>query len=188
MPHSRTEGGASWRTAWPVLVAFAFAALAASARAADLASASAVKAAYLHKFGSFVEWPAGTFRAGEPFVIGVYGDDAVASELEQLARRQGVEGRPLTVLRLREAGDAQALHLLFAGGPRPRKARDVLEAARGPVLTVADGVTSAQPGPVLSFGESRGRVYFIASLPAAAARNLKLSSRLLAVAQQVEGR
>src|SRR5687767_10010101 len=101
MPHSRTGEGSRWRLAGPALVAFAFLACTAPAHAADLARPSAVKAAYLHKFGSFVEWPEGTFRAGEPFVIGVYGDDAVASELEELARSQRVDGRPVTVLRLR---------------------------------------------------------------------------------------
>jgi hypothetical protein len=41
---------------------------------------------------------------------------------------------------------------------------------------------------VLHFTQEEGRVRFNASLTAAAARNLKLSAKLLAVAQQVEGR
>jgi len=41
-----------------------------------------VKAAFLFKFASFVEWPVGTFqRADEPLVIGVAGDDGVAASL-----------------------------------------------------------------------------------------------------------
>jgi hypothetical protein len=41
---------------------------------------------------------------------------------------------------------------------------------------------------VLCFTRDEDRVRFVASLRAAAARRLKLSARLLAVAQQVEGR
>ena len=47
---------------------------------------------------------------------------------------------------------------------------------------------AGDPGPVLFFTEEEGRVRFAASLPAAAARGLRLSSKLLAVAQKVEGR
>nr|WP_283254454.1 YfiR family protein [Ramlibacter paludis] len=150
---------------------------------------SAVKAAYLYKFGSFVEWPPGTFRGPEdPLVIGVWGDDAVASELDQLARGRSIEGHPVKVLRLREAEDANPLHILFAGGPREGRIRDVLAAVRGPVLTVADVPVGGNPGPVLHFTRDDGRVRFNASVSAAAARNLKLSAKLLAVALQVESR
>jgi hypothetical protein len=146
----------------------------AGARAQPLGAArdSAVKAAYLYKFGSFVEWPPGTFRGpNDPFVIGVWGDDAVASELTQLAHGRDIEGHPVKVLRLREAEDAHGLQILYAGGARESRIRDVL-ATRGRCCTTQED----------------GRVRFNASLPAAAARNLKLSAKLLAVALQVEGR
>ena len=150
---------------------------------------SAVKAAFLYKFASFVEWPPDAFRGpSEPFVIGVFGDEAVASELEQLTRGRSVEGHPVTVVRIREADAVGRLHMLFAGGPRESRIRDVLAAVRGPVLTVADGSAGGQPRPVLQFTNEEGRVRFTASLAAASARSLKLSSRLLAVAQHVEGR
>lgn len=168
--------------ALPLLVAGAW------AQPLGLARESAVKAAYLYKFGSFVEWPPGIFRsAGDAIVIGVYGDEAVASELEQLARGRAIEGHPVRVQRLREPEDLNPLHILYAGGPRESRIREMLAAVRGPVLTVADGAVGGQPGPVLYFTQDEGRVRFNASLPAAAARNLRLSARLLAVAQQVEG-
>ena len=44
----------------------------AQAQGLGLVRESAVKAAFLYKFGSFVEWPPGTFGApGASFVIGV---------------------------------------------------------------------------------------------------------------------
>ena len=163
--------------------------LPARAQPLGLARESAVKAAYLYKFGSFVEWPEGSFRgATDPFLIGVYGDDGVASELEQMARGRSIEGHPVVVQRVRDADDLNALHLLFVGGPRESRIRELLAAARGPVLTVADGPVGGQPGPVLYFTQADGRVRFHASLAAAAARNLRLSAKLLAVAAQVEGR
>lgn len=153
------------------------------------ARASAVKAAFLYKFGSFVEWPPGTFRSGSsPLVIGVYGDDAVAAELEQITQDRAVEGHPVTVRRVHDSDDLRGLHMLFAGGPRESRIREMLAAVRGPVLTVADRRTGSPAQAVLFFTEDDARVRFAASLTAAAARGLKLSAKLLAVAQDVEGR
>ena len=63
------------------------------AQGLGLPTASSVKAAFLYKFGSFVEWPAGSFASPiAPFVIGVFGDDAIAAELEQLTKGRDVGG------------------------------------------------------------------------------------------------
>ncbi|QJW83406.1 YfiR family protein [Ramlibacter terrae] len=166
-----------------------FAMAAAIAQNLGLARASAVKAAFLYKFGSFVEWPAGAFRGpADPLVIGVFGDDAVAAELEQITQGRRIDNHPVQVRRVREADDVGALHILFVGGARDVRAREVLAAARGPVLTVAEAAGAGRTAPVLHFTEEEGRVRFGASLTAAAARGLKLSAKLLAVAQEVEGR
>lgn len=161
----------------------------AQAQGLGLTRESAVKAAFLYKFGSFVEWPPGAFAApGAPFVIGVYGDEAVASELGQLARGRRIDDHPLAVERVRDADDLAGLHVLYAGGPRESRVRELLAGVRGPVLTVADSPLAGRAAPVLYFTEEQGRLRFAVSLTAAAARGLKLSSKLLAVAQSVEGR
>jgi hypothetical protein len=170
-------GCVAWGTALP------------QSQALGLLRESAVKAAFLYKFGSFVEWPAGRFRSpGSRFLIGVYEDDAVAAELEQLTMGRSVNGHPVAIVRVRDAGDTAALHILYAGGPRESRVRDLLASVRGPVLTVADRPLAGRAAPVLYFTRDEGRLRFAASLEAAAARGLKLSSRLLAVAQTVEGR
>lgn len=161
----------------------------AAAQGLGLARASSVKAAFLYKFGSFVEWPPAAFRTpADPLVIGVFGDEALAAELEQITLGRNIDGHPILVRRVRDVDDLGTLHILFAGGPREGRARELIAAARGAVLTVADGPGSGRSMPVLHFTEDQGRVRFNASLPAAAERGLKLSAKLLAVAQDVDGR
>jgi hypothetical protein len=183
---------ALFRTLLPLLAAAGFCVAPVRAAAAESLGAvrdSAVKAAFLYKFGSFVEWPPAAFRSpADAFVIGVFGDDAVANELEQLAQGRALDGRPVVVRRVRDPDEVSSLHILFAGGPRESRARELLAAAHGAVLTVADGPGGARPGAVLQFTQEQGRVRFQASTTAAAARGLKLSAKLLAVAQVVEGR
>ncbi len=162
---------------------------AGGSRAEAPASESAVKAAYLYKFGSFVEWPPGTIaRVDESFVIGVAGDDAVASELEQLAAGRRVEGRPLVVRRVRDPQAPGTVHILFIAGTREARLREFMPAASAPVLVVAEQEGALRLGASINFSAEGGRVRFSAAPGAAEARGLRLSSRLLAVAQSIEGR
>jgi hypothetical protein len=161
----------------------------ARAQAATAPRDSAVKAAFLYKFGSFVEWPAATFKGPqEPLVIGVLGDAAVADELEQLAAGRSVEGRPLKIRMLKDGEPPGPVHLLFVGSMRPGKLRDLLAAVPGPVLVVTQQEGALQAGSVINFVADGARVRFDASPASAEARELRLSARLLTVARNVEGR
>ena len=150
---------------------------------------SSVKAAYLFKFAAFIEWPPGTLaRADQPLVIGVSEDEEVADDLEQLARGRTAEGRPVTIRRLADGTPATGVHILFLGQRRDTRLKDAIEATTGPVLLVTEQPGALRWGSVINFTTDSGRVRFSASLASAEARNLKLSARLLAVAQNIEGR
>lgn len=150
---------------------------------------SAVKAAFLFKFGSFVEWPAGTFgTAREPLLIGVLGDDAVADELEQLAEGRSIEGRTVRVRRMKDSDTGNPVHILFVGTQRPARLRELLHGVPGPVLVITEQEGALRYGSVINFVAEGPRVRFAASLVSAENRGLRLSARLLAVAQAVEGR
>jgi hypothetical protein len=150
---------------------------------------SAVKAAFLFKFTSFVEWPAGTFqRPDQPLVIGVLGAEEVAGDLEQMVAGRNVEGHPVQTRRISDAAGAAGAHVLYIGNRTDTRLRAAIDAVTGPVLIVSDQAGALRQGSVLNFAEEAGRVRFSASLPSAEARGLKLSSRLLEVAQNVEGR
>jgi hypothetical protein len=151
---------------------------------------SAVKAAFLYKFAGFVEWPPGTFtRPEQPLVIAVSGDDEVGSDLEQLVAGRTLEGRPVSVRKLPEMGPAPVPHVLFLGSRREARLRDAIEAAPGPVLVVTEQAGALRMGSVINFSTEAERLRFSVSLTSAEARKLKLSARLLAMAQVVvEGR
>jgi hypothetical protein len=172
------------------MLALACLPLAARAEAAGAAPhASAVKAAYLYQFGSFVDWPVATFKGPQdPLVIAVLGDEAVAGDLEQLAAGRSVEGRPLRIRTLKDGEAPGPVHVLFIGTMRPAKLRDLLAATPGPVLVVTQQEGALQAGSVINFVADGARVRFNASLASAEVRGLRLSARLLAVAQSVEGR
>jgi hypothetical protein len=147
-----------------------------------------VKAAFLHKFASFVEWPAAAFpRPETPLRIGILGDEQLWRDLSELAKDRDRDGRPVSVVRL-SPGDAMAgFHILYLKASSPARIADLLGYVPEGTLTVADSDGAHPRGSVLSFFLEEGRVRFGASQEAAARQKLRLSSRLLAVARVVLG-
>src|SRR2546423_15438424 len=75
----------------------------------DLRSAEVrIKAAFLYRFGEFVQWPPAAFAGPDsPFVIGVLGADEGGAGLEQVVADRKIQGRAGTGRRLRH-GQATA--------------------------------------------------------------------------------
>jgi hypothetical protein len=154
--------------------------------AADF-SEEAIKAAYLHRFASYVYWPAGT-PASTPFVIGVFGADAVATELERLLPLLTAESRPAVVRRLRPGMKPGQLHILYVGPGHLADARDLLlTLEREPVLIVTDDENGLARGGMINFVRVNRNVRFEVSVEAARTSGLQMSSGLLSVAARIEG-
>jgi hypothetical protein len=160
---------------------------AAAAEAASALSEERVKAAYLHKFLNYAEWPPAAFpKPDTPYVIGLVGDDAVADELARIAAGRTVNGRGVVVKRVLPGESLSDLHLLFIGrGERARLAQWLRQAKGRPILTVTDAEGALEQGSVINFQVSDERVRFEVSVDAAAQNNVRLSSRLFAVATNV---
>ncbi|TFZ00525.1 YfiR family protein [Ramlibacter henchirensis] len=150
---------------------------------------SVLKAAFLYRIAGLVEWPPGTFeRQDDPLVVAVAGHEAVAAELEQIAAGRTLDGRPIVVRRVREGEPIAGAHVLMIGATGETRVRELAASATGPVLVVTEQENGHRLGGILNFTSDGDRVRFTASLPVADARGVRLSARLLAVAQSVEGR
>ncbi len=161
-------------------------AAAAGAQTASPGSETEIKAAFLYKFGDFVQWPPEAFSgATAPFVVGIVGADAVAGALERLVAQRSVQGHPVTVRRLRRGDSLAGVHVLFARAD-PAELRAPLASAGGqPILAVTDSEGGLGAGSAINFVVEDERVRFDIALPAAERARLKISSRLLSVARRV---
>jgi hypothetical protein len=155
----------------------------ASAHAQPSASEAAVKAAYLYKFLAYVEWPPSALPSSDaPLVVGVAGADAVFAELQGVIAGRQVNGHPVSARRLKEGDSLDGLHMAFVG-PRPGAARLIEQLRSRPVLVVTE--TGLASGGMLNFVAVDGRLRFEASPLAAERAGIKLSARLLGVAERV---
>jgi hypothetical protein len=160
---------------------------AAGALAQGVASEAQVKAAFLYKFGGFIEWPASAFaRPDSAFSIGVVGADGVASELERVVAGRTIQGRSIAVHKLKRGDSLAGLHLLFVGQSEAGRLVELLGAAKGqPLLVVTETEDALTRGSMINFITVEDKVRFDVALPPAERGQLKISARLLAVARKV---
>ena len=169
------------------IAAMAFAAaMVAPVASAQVFSATAVKAAFLHRFASYVEWPPEAMGEG-PFVIAIAGADDVAANLDMLLPGLEVQGRPAEVRRVTRADEIDGVHILYLGPGNAALTRELRDAAiTRPILLVTDGESDFGGGAIINFVQSGSRVRFEVSLIAAERARLRIDSALLPVAARVQ--
>lgn len=150
-----------------------------------------VKAAIVVNLPKYVEWPEAAFAGSTtPIVLQVFTSDALAEELQKMAAKKTVGGRPLELQRSEPGGTAQPPpHILLLSGLEPKQADDLLKKYQGkPVLTVVDGDANKVPGGIIYLARKDNKVRLQVDLNAAKAAGLPISSKLLGVADIIKGR
>jgi YfiR/HmsC-like len=144
-----------------------------------------VKAVFLFNFARFVDWPVKAFPdTNAPFVIGVLGDDPFGSYLDETVRGERVNGHPLTVQRYRRASEIKACQVLFIGRSESDRLDQILGSLRGrSILTVGETDDFATHGGMIRLATEKNKVRMYINRDAAKAANLKISSKLLQVAE-----
>lgn len=177
-----------------VLVALACAALSLAVPSVSAQSATndarqlerSVKAAFLYKFLSYTEFPSAAFSdPAAPVVIGVVEADDMATELSRIVAGRTVGTRPIAVRTLKDGEPSAGVHLLFLAGSATASVARISRTAQQPLLVVTESDSGLAQGSVINFRIIDKRVRFDVSLDAADKYNVKLSSRLLTVANQV---
>lgn len=147
-----------------------------------------IKATYLVRFGSFVEWPAHAFpEPNAPLTICVAGDDAMA---QNVARAVGENrpGRGVSVRRFDTIRRGSGCNVLFAGGGPGQSVVSSLRAVENePVLTVTDARNGPARG-MIHFVVVDNRVRFHIDEREASLRGLRINARLLNIGLTVQGR
>lgn len=149
-------------------------------------TASEVKAAYLLKFGAFVDWPQEANAANAPIVLCIVGRDGVSTVIGRQAAGAQVGARPVTLRRLETLSAESGCHIAYLAGSHDQPVADALHAvASTPVLTITDSDHGEARG-MIHFAMQQSRVRFHIDSGAAARSGLSLSSKLLALALSVK--
>ncbi len=144
-----------------------------------------VKAAFLYNFAKFVEWPPGTFaNSTDPIGICIVGQNPFGSALENMVQGKKVGERAFVVRRFPDTQQAKSCQILFIGAGEWKRVRSLLDTLKGAaVLTVGETDDFTSSGGVIAFQLQGTRVRIQISLEAAQRARLRISSKLLSLAE-----
>ena len=147
-----------------------------------------VKAAFLYNFAKFVEWPPGTFaNSNEPIGICVVGQNPFGSALDDMVRGKKIGDRAFAVRRLPDTQQASKCQILFIGAAEWKRTPALLEALKGAgILTVGETDDFTALGGVIGFRLEGTRVRIQIALETAERTRLRISSKLLSLAEIVK--
>jgi hypothetical protein len=147
-----------------------------------------VKAAFLYKFLGYVEWPAAAFAdSASPVVIGVLGPEPVVAEVKEVIGERLTQNRAVIVRRMRGGEPLTGVHVLYVTRAESVGTATLAQEARGSAtLLVTESANGLALGSAINFRIVDDRVRFDIALAAAERAGLRISSRLLAVARNVQ--
>lgn len=154
------------------------------------ASDLAIKAAFLFKFGFFVEWPSAAFPSNDsPINLCVVGDDPFGAALDDAVKGQKIGDRAVTLRRMSTIARDSGCHIVFLSDAAGTHVPQALATLKGSdVLTVTDAGADGADVGIINFVIEDNHVRFEIDDAAAATGGLVISSQLLNVALNVKPR
>ncbi|HKX33468.1 MAG TPA: YfiR family protein [Blastocatellia bacterium] len=148
-----------------------------------------VKIAFLYNFAKFVEWPIETFVTNKgSLTVGVVGEDPFGKTIDQFMNGKTVNGRQVTIKRLKLGQNLKDCHILFISSSEQRRVPQIVESLKGTsVLTISELQQFTQQGGMINLILDDDKIRFEVNLNAAAQAHLRISSKLLALAKSVTG-
>jgi hypothetical protein len=146
-----------------------------------------LKAAFLYNFAKFVTWPPESFQnSKDPIVVCILGPNPFGGALEQAVQGKVVEGRKLLVLQISDGKQASSCQILFISSSERKRWRSIIvELKSSGILTVGETEGFADQGGVVNFKLDGNRVRLEVNIDAAEEQKLRISSKLLSLAQIV---
>jgi hypothetical protein len=149
-----------------------------------------VKALFLFNFAKYVDWPEAAFPTpGSPIIIGLIGQDNFKDELNRAVEGKIVNGRAIVVKRVSTDPEMNACHILFVSSSEKSRLDEILGKTRHwPVLTVGELAQFLAKGGIVNFTLKDEKIRLEIDLDSARQAGVRISSKLLSVAEFVKGK
>jgi len=148
---------------------------------------SLLKVAFIYNFAKFTRWPASAWNGHVPLNLCTAGEDELVSSLQYLGHEM-IKGRPVTIKAFGDGDGNPACHVLYIAASEHDDFARLIEQTRDlPVLTISEIRGFADAGGMIQLYRARNRVRFKINPGVADARGLRLSARLLDLAERVDG-
>lgn len=147
-----------------------------------------VKAACLFNIAKFSDWPAQAFpQAGAPLIIAVLGADPFGTVLDRIVKGRVVNERPIVIRRASHYSEVRDAHVVFISASARGNAAQICSALESSNVLCVGDTEETERIAAINFSVMDGRTIFTVNLTHAQRAGVRISSKLLALAQLVRG-
>jgi hypothetical protein len=145
-----------------------------------------LKATFLYNFAKFVQWPPESFKdPSEPISICILGQNPFGKSLDEAISGKVVDGRALRVREISKVDPDCECQILFVASSEEKRFRSFFQRLKGSGLLTVGETGLAPDGIVITMKLGGGKVHLEINLAAAECQNLRVSSKLLSLAQVI---
>ncbi len=142
-----------------------------------------LKTAFIYQFTKYVSWPKDK-REKNRLVIGVIADGDMLDAISQLDGKLS-QGMKISVVPLEDPKKLDGIDILYVERGYKIEKNIVSQAVKHHILTISDDSDATKKGIIIALYMANSRLRFNVNLKVANASNLKLSSRLLRLANKL---
>jgi len=142
-----------------------------------------LKAEIISRFAPYIEWPATALAPDAPLLLCIVNDQGVADALQRTVADRTVSGHRLAVKSLAADAPLPSCQVLYVAGPDAK--RSLATVAAAPVFTMGDASDFVSTGGMVKLFRRNDRLRFEVNLEPIQRAGMKLSSRVLALADVV---
>jgi hypothetical protein len=147
-----------------------------------------VKAAIVFNLAKYVEWPAQSFADdSSPLILGILGEDKFGDDFRRMVEDKTINRRTLLVKHLSSGDDLKKVHLLFVSASERRRFADICQKVKqSSVVTVGEHESFIAAGGMINLIKKENRILPQINLAATDRAGLRISSKLLSIAEVVK--
>ena len=160
-----------------------------SAQAEERFDEYQVKSAFLFNLANFIHWPNESFASSDsPFIITILGETPLTENLENIIQGEKIDSHPIVVREIEDIQDIENPHILFvAQGLRDQTYLFSPELTLFGTLTVSDDKDFSEKGGAVTLYVEDNRIALKLNVASTERAGLRVSSKLLRLAQIVVG-
>ncbi len=145
-----------------------------------------IKAVFIKKFIKFIEWPSEVLPHNHnPIKIGILGKSPIIKAFESGKTTQ-IKGHKLEIREFENLRDLEFCHILFIAASEKDRFKEILKTIQGKgVLTISETENFSRLGGIINFFIVEDMVRFAINVEAAEKAGLKISSKVLRLAEVV---
>jgi len=142
-----------------------------------------LQAVFLGRFAKFIEWPQNN---RDVFIITLIDENPFDNLLDNLYSKKRIHGKKIKIKYVTKIEDIGESDILFITLDNYKKVNRVIEYAQeNSILTISEKRGFAQRGGIIQLGFVAQKPYLVINYDSSVESNIKISSTLLAIAQNI---